>query len=578
LVIQSGQSGFILQLTERLVLTQVAVIDLDKRRNQRSDRDKMKNRTAGGDGRRRVFTKLLKDENATLVNENQASRFLEGMETFDSKSELLAKLEDNRDEGSRRIREVLALINSAEGVEKLLIRFLKQVITEETSRPLFVTLRNKVLMQVYTVPALLDTLVQHTVATSMHTESATCLCLFLVAISKAFIEARNNQSVMEIARSLRERGDVDDARVLCALVLVEPQRELSNTNVGVKKKGTVVWITDEIPPGGRHDNDHLNFRNITIVPTADELCCETRPWLPFACGGNNFLDDPATRVISNSFRLLREDALLTMKERINENHQPWKNARIIDLDIAVYKGVVSFVVQCDRRGRGRQNWALSRSLAHGSVVAFCKDGIPKMMGTISVSDKEKEGSWLKAPGGPKIGVMIDVQGDDFKQALGFVVHNSAYSHHIDKLVVQYKDASKKKETARVASLATQINRYKSHLVSFDLIEVSSSFFTYQPILKSLQSMTTLPFLEEICENSSGGTGGHLDYLPSKVRMPHDKICHGSICDLQAWSIEDLVSKTSLDTSQARAIYHTFTNRVALIQGPPGTGKKGFGQF
>jgi hypothetical protein len=61
------------------------VIDLDKKRNQRSDRDKMKIRTAGGDGRRRVFTKLLRDEKATLANENQATdvqNFVEQVDEF----------------------------------------------------------------------------------------------------------------------------------------------------------------------------------------------------------------------------------------------------------------------------------------------------------------------------------------------------------------------------------------------------------------------------------------------------------------------------------------------------------------
>jgi hypothetical protein len=67
--------------------------------------------------RRRVFTKLLKDKNATLSSVHQGQRFIEGMETFDSKAELLAKLQDTREMGMQRIHDVLSLTNSIRDVE-----------------------------------------------------------------------------------------------------------------------------------------------------------------------------------------------------------------------------------------------------------------------------------------------------------------------------------------------------------------------------------------------------------------------------------------------------------------------------
>jgi hypothetical protein len=523
------------------------------------------------DRRRGAFTKLLKDANATMVIERQATKFLDGFETFDSKAELLSKLDDNRDEGPRRIREVLSFINSVESVDYLLIRLLKHVITKETSRPLFARLRNKVLVNVYMVPALLETLVEYDVAILMTADSANYLCLFLVAISKTLMEARRNESVMELAKSLRDRGDVNDARTLCALVLVETHREVDESKVRTPGRTTVMWVTDEILPGGRHDNDHENFRNIRVIPTADELCCEARPWLPLASGENDFVADPPTRLISNNFRLLREDALITMKKRIVENYRPWANARIVDLDISVSKGF-SFVVQCDTRGKGSCNWEVSRSLAGGAVVAFCKEGAPEVMGTISVRDARTKGEWLNAPGGPMIGVMFDIHGGHFKRALDFLVNNSSLAHHMKVLRGQYEDASKKKQKARIESSITKMERYKRHMVSFDMIEASSSFFAYEPILKSLQLMTSIPFVEEMCEKSSGSTG-NLDYLPPQVRLPKNSICNGHLCDFLSWSADDVLANTTLDISQVDALYHTFTNRVALIQGPPGTGKR-----
>ena len=41
------------------------------------------------DGRRRMFTKLIKDESAVIKNAFQARIFVEGMDSFDSKVQLL---------------------------------------------------------------------------------------------------------------------------------------------------------------------------------------------------------------------------------------------------------------------------------------------------------------------------------------------------------------------------------------------------------------------------------------------------------------------------------------------------------
>jgi hypothetical protein len=72
-------------------------------------------------------------------------------------------------------------------------------------------------------------------------------------------------------------------------------------------------------PGGRHSNDQSDFRDILILPTADELTFTSeRTFLrPSHC-----LEDPSTepnRVsihLDNQFRLLREDMLYEMREEL----------------------------------------------------------------------------------------------------------------------------------------------------------------------------------------------------------------------------------------------------------------------
>ena len=70
--------------------------------------------------------------------------------------------------------------------------------------------------------------------------------------------------------------------------------------------------------GGRHDNDFADFRQISILPTADELTSEELPFLRPA----DAIDDvekacnvPAIH-LDNQFRLLRDDMLTEMREEI----------------------------------------------------------------------------------------------------------------------------------------------------------------------------------------------------------------------------------------------------------------------
>jgi hypothetical protein len=246
-------------------------------------------RGSASNQKRRVFTKLLKDKEATVSSIHQAKRFVEGMGTFDRKVDLLSQLEDTRYLGMQRIRDVLSFVNSTNDVETLLIPMLQQVMNDETVRPLFRPLRDKILMAIFSVFGLMDALVRHETAIQMQTVSAHALSSFLLAIVKAFVEARASVPVLELARSLRKRGDVDNEAIpLCAMLLADEEpRAFPVVKPTAPSDGIAAcWVTDTIPPGGRHDNDHRNFRNIRIVPTVDELRCPAESWLPLATGEN----------------------------------------------------------------------------------------------------------------------------------------------------------------------------------------------------------------------------------------------------------------------------------------------------
>lgn len=525
----------------------------------------------GGDGQRSqrgVFTKLMKDKNATMSDKRQAKRFLEGMDTFDSKAELLQKLHDKRENGTKRIGDVLSFINSIHDVQTLLIPLLRHVMNEETGRPVYLTLRNKILLVIFSVPNLMETLLEHDAPRDLDHEAAQQLCSFLRAVAKSFLEPRQSETLHAIAKALRDRGDVDEAKLLCSVLMVDREAPSENFSANSNQNYPEVacWVTDMEPPGDRHNNDHQNYRDIQIIPTVEELRCTVKPYLPLANGQNRVIQDPVAHLLDRNFRLLREDAVSSMRESIagitESPHRTWKTARIIDLHVFTKgtKWAVSFVIQCDNRQGGNPDWKRSRALMHGSVIALCHDGVPVRLGTVVLREDEIKGEWLQDPSGPKVGVIFETE-TEFDESIQDVLKNSGVNDDYCKLRTESHQAIV--SGRQDPQIQDRLDACRCQLRSFDLVEVSKSFFAYQPILKTLQKMELIPLKEEFVGEESS-MENDLNYLPDTVLLPAE--FNNYEIDMQEVSVDDMQMHTTLDESQARALHHCLTSSVSLVQG------------
>jgi hypothetical protein len=202
--------------------------------------------------------------------------------------------------------------------------------------------------------------------------------------------------------------------------------------------------------------------------------------------------------LDKHFRLLREDALHTIKDHIETQTRSWRNARIIDFAFTGFgtKKALTFQVRIDPLPDGNPNWEISRALMYGSIVTFCTNGQPKLIGKISHRNCEAEDDWLNHPRGPIVSVSFEPNTKDFQQAL----------HDV---------------------------RMFRNRPSYDLVETSSSFFTYQPVLLSLQSKYSLPFLEELCNLAVPKSPRAPTYLPGIIMMPCDSSFKRYQCSLSS---------------------------------------------
>jgi hypothetical protein len=199
------------------------------------------------------------------------------------------------------------------------------------------------------------------------------------------------------------------------------------------------------------------------------------------------------------------------------------------------------------------NWQRQSSFPHDGLVSFY-DGAQHRMATIYVRKLDQPGEWLLHPGGPILGVIFHHE-KDIMTAISDVSENKDINERFQEIFHYPKDSQDMEE----------ITQLKSCFKTYSLIEVSDSFFSYRPVLESLQTMISVPLSQEIV---------HLErfpqrpnYLPRTVKLPSD--FNGIEVDLDDWSNQSVMQSTTLDESQSRALGMALTSRVALIQGPPG---------
>ena len=86
-----------------------------------------------------------------------------------------------------------------------------------------------------------------------------------------------------------------------------------------------------IRAGGRHDNDHTDFRSIRVMPTIEELSCDKQPYLP----QNQVMDEAGA--LERQFRLLREDMVGSARRELKLLQNGEGNLRNLFNRVAIEK-------------------------------------------------------------------------------------------------------------------------------------------------------------------------------------------------------------------------------------------------
>ncbi|KAL8814735.1 MAG: hypothetical protein Q9223_006064 [Gallowayella weberi] len=286
--------------------------------------------------------------------------------------------------------------------------------------------------------------------------------------------------------------------------------------------------------GGRHDNDFANFRDVAILPTADELTAKEPPFLRLAeaLEDTEVTEHRMAMHLDNQFRLYREDMLGELRDEIQialgQKKGRHRGIVINGLDVLGVDCGTGIKPLRNVKPEKRKSEIESRHnlLRHQSLTCLILDG--------------------------EITAFPSIHRDaDLLAAMPPVIS------------IKFIDAAE-------ASLAKTLLKLKTCRV-IKLVQIDTAVFAYEPILQGLQRMKTLPLAEELLFWTPGSSIGQPLNAPSQVI---DKLVQSPSGDLQG--LTDSSKPVVLDSSQHASLIASLKQTVSLIQGPPGTGKSFIG--
>ena len=295
-------------------------------------------------------------------------------------------------------------------------------------------------------------------------------------------------------------------------------------------------------PGGRHDNDFVDFHEIAIHPTADELSSKEPPFMRTA----REVDDSSNESkrlalhLDNQFRLLREDMLIEMREEL-QIISGKKNGRRRGL---VVNGLTLVDIESgDHKERKPLPWGL---------VFQCTEDLRQLA---KMKPKERR--------------------DYFSVNRNIFKHQSLACLIIDNEVVSFPvihrdlDQLAQKPPMLTLQFAGKSSTTKSLLKiktgkQIRLVQIDTAIFAFEPVLKGLQELRDLSLVDELLFWDSERIISQPSHAPRRL-----------IDMLEAHPAQDLrqnlglTKSVVLDSSQMKSLLTGLKQSVSLIQGPPG---------
>ncbi|KAI1495866.1 P-loop containing nucleoside triphosphate hydrolase protein [Biscogniauxia marginata] len=464
-----------------------------------------------------------------------AQRFLESIVNRTDKSDCIERLASSK-AGQTALHKSLTLSNSPRSINASVASFLTFLGDPALKRVCDGELLNQILWVMVDPPVFWNSIVQSVKNRLLENEAMEGFMWLLLQL--VILPPTQSATFRETAQSLLQHDSIATESSPTVKGLFQ--------KIKVLLKPSSAKISPDLinlGPGGRHDNDFVNYHDISILPTRGELESTESP---FYLQASTILGaEKETRAIDhldNQFRLLREDMLAEMREELanvksGRKRQSWRNMMIKNLAL---EELDTEAMQMERPC---------------SMVLKCDHDILNMS-NYSVDDRKKE----------------------LKNTPMFLRHQSFGCIMKDNTVLAFAVLSRNED--KLALLPPRLSLLvvsgpgsleqvflALHEGTVDYLLLSTPIFAYEPILERLQRKTDIELDHDILGLSESPM---LSTIRPTATISALENTMAGLSNLQ--TVLGTSKPINLDPSQIQALIHGLQYQTSQIQGPPGTGK------
>lgn len=358
-----------------------------------------------------------------------------------------------------------------------------------------------------------------------------CLLVELLSSPSAFVEL----NVFGIAEKALGTGGLLDSSNLDTRSLAYRIQD------AVRCKAFGVAALSATKPGGRHDNDFEDFRQIAIFPTTDELSAKEKPF--YLQSDVVFETKPETRAavhLDNQFRLLRDDMLAELRNDLQIAGGSKQSRRVSRR----LKSLVFHGVDCGTPRRRKQ----------ASIALRCHQGLPEHLRMTKDQRKKYYADNRTLLKHMSFGCLMYLN-----KIVAFMTvdrNEDLLAEDPPVILLQVLEHS--------AFMKTLISLRTARQQQLEFVQVDTPFFAYEPVLKCLQEKTTLPLSNELLGLVEPGRLARSPFAPERIIAEIERHKGSNIRDLL-----QLSKDVTLDRSQTESLVAGLSQNVSLVQGPPG---------
>lgn len=361
-----------------------------------------------------------------------------------------------------------------------------------------------------------------------------CLQIFTSAVSELIALAK------ELTTTLQKRPLLDHA---CHKVREYGQQIRKILKIQSSIGAATAIASDTETPGGRHDNDFADFRQISVYPTTDELASTRRPFYRRAT--EIAVSEPLQRArehVDNQYRLLREDMLAELRDGIQMATGKKKKKGRYPAQALGELGLLHLDSGDEKRGRVC------------TLLVTVRSGLEFFHGM----DPKQRRDYLVAN--------TNILRHQAFGALcsGDVVIGFAFVHRdIDRLAEDPPVVGLQFTSSEVLVKVIDVFRMPQNL---RFVLVDTPVFAYEPVLQRLKDITVLPLESQILRLDDHDT--HVNFSPPEHLGAFLQRCQNQPSK-ETHTLQTGDTKCTLDVAQFDALVYALSTPLSTIQGPPG---------